>query len=243
MQLRFLIGDTYPRADQRFQSLPASPASSALSDVPQPPSKKRRVSLSSLSDDDDEDDDDEEDDEEDRPLAARMALKTSGSRSEKTRPGYAHRSGKKGPGKSAGKAHTAPVSLAPPVGEQQAEMNGLVNGTNGHDAKIKVEDKMDESQLTRLATGVTVDSGTVNSAGVCPSLCIFFLLRFLIPVKTASRKDRETISNRTPQRRDTDYSSRERQATALACYLDGPQNPFSEAASKNAAGVYRTPCL
>lgn len=36
-----------------------------------------------------------------------------------------------------------------------------VNGVNGHvpDTKVKVEDKMDESQLTRLATGVTIDAG------------------------------------------------------------------------------------
>ncbi|KAF8840527.1 Bromodomain-containing protein [Paxillus ammoniavirescens] len=43
-----------------------------------------------------------------------------------------------------------------------------VNGVNGHvpDAKIKVEEKMDESQLTRLATGVTVDAGP--SSAVAP---------------------------------------------------------------------------
>ncbi|KAH7907486.1 hypothetical protein BJ138DRAFT_1137519 [Hygrophoropsis aurantiaca] len=32
-----------------------------------------------------------------------------------------------------------------------------------YDAKVKVEDKMDESQLTRLATGVTVDAGPASS--------------------------------------------------------------------------------
>ncbi|KAI0743462.1 histone acetyltransferase GCN5 [Daedaleopsis nitida] len=38
------------------------------------------------------------------------------------------------------------------------------NGVNGHDAKVKVEDKMDEGQLSRLATGVTVDASGPASA-------------------------------------------------------------------------------
>lgn len=43
-----------------------------------------------------------------------------------------------------------------------------VNGVNGHllDAKVKVEDKMDESQLTRLATGVTIDAGPSSTTHV-----------------------------------------------------------------------------
>lgn len=43
-----------------------------------------------------------------------------------------------------------------------------VNGVNGHlpDAKVKVEEKMDESQLTRLATGVTIDAGLSSAAHV-----------------------------------------------------------------------------
>ena len=42
------------------------------------------------------------------------------------------------------------------------------NGVNGHEPRVKVEDKMDETQLTRLATGVTVDAGGASSATVCP---------------------------------------------------------------------------
>ena len=58
------------------------------------------------------------------------------------------------------KAHTAPVSIAPPTDQERADMaRPATNGINGHDVKVKVEDKMDEGQLTRLATGVTVDTG------------------------------------------------------------------------------------
>ncbi|TFK44364.1 Bromodomain-containing protein [Crucibulum laeve] len=84
--------------------------------------------------------------------------------SSKSRPPVGKRSGKKAPGKKSKKAHTAPTSLAPPVGEKQAQMNGKIN-TNGYETKVKVEDKMDEGQLTRLAAGVTVDSGARSSAG------------------------------------------------------------------------------
>ncbi|KAF9232734.1 Bromodomain-containing protein [Melanogaster broomeanus] len=44
------------------------------------------------------------------------------------------------------------------------------SGVNGHvpDAKVKVEEKMDESQLTRLATGVTVDAGPSSAVPAPP---------------------------------------------------------------------------
>lgn len=74
------------------------------------------------------------------------------------------------------KAHTAPTSIAPPTGEMQAEMNGEVQPINGHDTAIKVEDKLDEGQLDRLATGVTVDtadSATTMAVGV--PLCLHAL--------------------------------------------------------------------
>ena len=140
---------------------PLSPASSELSDVP-PPTKKRRISESSLSDDDDDDDDDEE---EDKPLAARMTTKSApdGSRPSKTTIGK--RSGKKASSMKS-KAQTAPVSIQPPTGREQDEMNGKTNGINGRDTKIKVEEKMDASQLNRLATGVTVDAGGTTHAVV-----------------------------------------------------------------------------
>ncbi|KII92810.1 hypothetical protein PLICRDRAFT_104366 [Plicaturopsis crispa FD-325 SS-3] len=60
------------------------------------------------------------------------------------------------------KAQTAPASIAPPTGAEQALMNG--DDANEYEAKIKVEDKMDEGQLSRLVTGVTVDAGGMTSA-------------------------------------------------------------------------------
>ncbi|KAJ6587080.1 hypothetical protein DFH09DRAFT_1142523 [Mycena vulgaris] len=135
-------------------SSPPSSASSLLSDPSPPPSKKRRLSSSSLS---------ASDDEEDRPLASRMGLKTGGPRSEKSARAPASKSqrgGKKGPGiKSKGK--TAPASLPPPMGQEQDEMNGIIVH---HQPKIKEEEQMDEEQLTRLTTGVTLDSGAGSAA-------------------------------------------------------------------------------
>ena len=55
-------------------------------------------------------------------------------------------------------ARTAPTSIPPPTSFALAEMNGQI--THG-EPRIKVEDKMDEGQLNRLATGVPVDSDTV----------------------------------------------------------------------------------
>lgn len=63
-------------------------------------------------------------------------------------------------------AHTQPTSRAPPTDEERAEMDRPTNGLNGHDATVKVEDKMDERQLNRLATGVTVDASSGASTDV-----------------------------------------------------------------------------
>ncbi|KAJ6625468.1 histone acetyltransferase GCN5 [Mycena sp. CBHHK59/15] len=62
------------------------------------------------------------------------------------------------------KGQTAPTSLPPPVGQEQDEMNGKPDATAVHQPKIKMEDKMDEDQLTRLTTGVTLDSGGGTTA-------------------------------------------------------------------------------
>ena len=130
----------------------SSPASSILSDLP-PPNKKRR--LSSLSDSDDES-------EEDRPLAAVFAQNSS-LPGEKTSRTSGKRSGKKGPGIKT-KASTAPTSLAPPTGKEQALMNGTMKGVTSQKGRVKVEDRLDERQLDRLVTGVTVDTGGQSSA-------------------------------------------------------------------------------
>ncbi|KAJ7076334.1 hypothetical protein B0H15DRAFT_864193 [Mycena belliarum] len=132
-------------------SSPPSSASSVLSDPFSPPTKKRRLSSSSLSA--------ESDEEEDRPLASRTGLKTGGARAEKSARAPAsksQRSGKKGPGLKS-KGQTAPASLPPPTGQEQEEMNGIASPHP--QLRIKEEDKMDEEQLTRLTTGVTLDSG------------------------------------------------------------------------------------
>ncbi|KAI0675237.1 histone acetyltransferase GCN5, partial [Trametes maxima] len=62
------------------------------------------------------------------------------------------------------KAHTAPANIPPPNEEQRDAMSRPLNGINGRDAQVKVEDKMDEGQLSRLATGVTVDAAGPASA-------------------------------------------------------------------------------
>ncbi|PCH43625.1 Bromodomain-domain-containing protein [Wolfiporia cocos MD-104 SS10] len=67
--------------------------------------------------------------------------------------------------KSKTQARTAPATIAPPTDEEKAEMSWPAEGANGSEPKVKVEDKMDEGQLMRLATGVTVDAGgTTTSA-------------------------------------------------------------------------------
>ncbi|KAF7315512.1 Histone GCN5 superfamily [Mycena indigotica] len=136
-------------------SSPPSSASSVLSDDPDspPPPKKRRVSYTSssaLS----------SDDESEQPLAARVGAKSKSTttRLDKgTRPpaSKGQRGGKKGPGiKTKTTGQMAPTSLPPPTGLEQALMNGTVSAQ----PQIKVEDKLDEQQLSRLTTGVTVDS-------------------------------------------------------------------------------------
>ncbi|KAI0930495.1 hypothetical protein AcV5_007186 [Taiwanofungus camphoratus] len=166
------LGSLVPSSPRKA---PPSPASSFLSDTfdptSEPPNKKRRISFSSLSESDNEDEE-----EEDRPLAARAASaakrrengarKSNGSGARPT--GQKGQKGHKRSGKQAfslkSKAQTAPTSIAPPTEEQKAEMIRPTEGVNGHEPKIKVEDKMDEGQLMRLATGVTVDAGGTASA-------------------------------------------------------------------------------
>jgi histone acetyltransferase len=129
--------------------------------------------MSSLSDaDGDDDGDDDDDDDENKPLAARMTAKTAPDSSRPSKATIGKRSGKKASSMKS-KAQTAPTSIQPPTGREQAEMNGEINGVHGVDAKVKVEDKMDESQLNRLATGVTVDAGGTTHAVVRQILRFF----------------------------------------------------------------------
>ncbi|KAI0775672.1 histone acetyltransferase GCN5 [Trametes elegans] len=62
------------------------------------------------------------------------------------------------------KAQTAPANIPPPTEEERDNMSRPANGANGHETKVKLEDKMDEGQLSRLATGVTVDAAGPASA-------------------------------------------------------------------------------
>ncbi|THH20047.1 hypothetical protein EW146_g1247 [Bondarzewia mesenterica] len=138
-----------PTALSSAEKHPLSSISSQLSEeLLQPPTKRRRISSSSLSD--------AEDDEEDRPLAARMTGNAVPSNGTRVHP---RRSGKKTSSMKS-KAQTAPASIPPPTGEEQAEMNGEIPHTNGHDIAVRADDQMDEGQIDRLATGVTVDTAS-----------------------------------------------------------------------------------
>ncbi|KAH8107246.1 hypothetical protein BXZ70DRAFT_1004111 [Cristinia sonorae] len=146
---------------------PLSPASSFLSEGDSfgPPTKRRRVSFSSESSLSNSESSSSEDEEE-KPLAAKRAEmsrggrgKGGGSRKQRQRTGGKGSAGKKS------KASTAPAHIPPPTEAERADMAiPQVNGINGHQVVVKVEDKMDESQLTRLVTGVTVDAGGTASA-------------------------------------------------------------------------------
>ncbi|KAF9529213.1 hypothetical protein CPB83DRAFT_927116 [Crepidotus variabilis] len=125
---------------QKHSSSAHSPASSVLSDVPAHQAKKRRASSSSLSDAEGK----SSDDEEDKPLASRIMRGA--------RPMHGKRTGKQPPGKKAKQSN-------------RSDLNGHVNGINGHDSKIKLEDKMDEGQLNGLTAGVPMDTIGRSSAG------------------------------------------------------------------------------
>lgn len=141
---------------------PLSPASSFLSEIVERPTKKRRVSVdySSLSEQDDDDDDEEE-----RPLAAGVPKPPEDKGRGKGGRATGARSGK-GVSSMKAKAQTAPANIPPPNAEQREAMRAGVNGANGRDAQVKVEDKMDAGQLSRLVTGVTVDAAGPASAAV-----------------------------------------------------------------------------
>jgi histone acetyltransferase len=144
--------------------MPSSPASSELSEPPA--AKRRRLSSTSSLSEEDED----EDEDEDRPLAARIALKTA-QRVENGAsrvPTSGKRCGKKSSSMKS-KAQSASVSVQTPM-SARVEVNGMANGLNGHDFKVKSEERMDEGQLDRLATGVTVDAG--GDPGSVVSLCL-----------------------------------------------------------------------
>lgn len=157
---------TVNRSSSERRSQSTSSSSSSSDESAAPPAKKRRVSptpsVSSevhLDEDDidvDNDNSDDEDDaeEENRPLASRagMGIKAPALRMDRTGVYHSRGGKKKAPGMIANLPQSAPVSLGKFA---QAE----TSNPNGHEQlRIKVEDRMDEAQLKRLANGVTVDS-------------------------------------------------------------------------------------
>ena len=115
----------------------------SLSDHDREPPRKRQKTTSFSLDGVLEDGDDEDGDE---PLLSQIGP---------SRHQLAGHRAKKGHKTQAG---TAPASIPPPTGLALAEMNGQITH---EEPRIKLEDKMDEGQLNRLATGVTVDTDTV----------------------------------------------------------------------------------
>lgn len=149
---------------------------------------------------------DDDDEEEDEPLAARMTATSSALRPEKSVRVPGQRSGKK-------IAHNAPISHPPPAGEQ-LQINGVTKGTKGHDPAVKVEDVMDENQLTRLATGVTVDTARATTAGVrsllVPAVLRSHISSFQPPIrqeKAAAIELRKGVIQITPVENDRSHRS------------------------------------
>lgn len=104
------------------------------SQTPSPPlNKRRRLSFSSLSHS-------ETDDDEDEPLAVRVVSKAPRQPVRR--------------GKFTFKSRTAPSTFHASVSE---ESHGQ-NGPNGNE-QLEVPEKMNDSQLDLIATGVTMDSG------------------------------------------------------------------------------------
>lgn len=130
---------------------PLSRSSSPALEGSQPLSKRPRLS-------------EEDDEDEDQPLAitARMNPPPVSRHENGVKPHFSRRGGKGTSAKSA--AQTAPVSIPPPSGEMMAEMNGQIPLSNASEISVKMEEQMDEGQLDRLATGVTVDTAITSSS-------------------------------------------------------------------------------
>lgn len=153
MRLQLVFSAAYTGSSSGGHGL-HSPTST-LSDPP-PPAKKRRISYSSSS---------SLSDDEERPLADMLAANKKPSPPSAPN-GKSHGRGKKS------KGTTAPVTLPVPTEKEKAQMEHPV--ANGHDPKVKVEDAMDEGQLNRLVTGVTVDATAASNTAVC-LICQLFL--------------------------------------------------------------------
>ncbi|KIL65927.1 hypothetical protein M378DRAFT_10508 [Amanita muscaria Koide BX008] len=148
---------------------PLSPVSSESSDVPRPTKKQRFSSLSdaddhavSVADDEDAPNEEEEEEEEEEPLRSPHRSSRAGK---KSAPGLSL-----APSSLVRTPHISSKSRVLPIdGSTQKTVNGKVNGAlNGqHESKVK-EEQLDEGQLKRLATGVTVDSAGTGVASIGP---------------------------------------------------------------------------
>jgi len=78
------------------------------------------------------------------------------------------RTGKHAPGKTSKKSHTIQNGAESSNHEFHfpSTINGRTNGINAHETRIKVEEKMDDGQLTRLTAGVPMDAVGRSSAAV-----------------------------------------------------------------------------
>ena len=164
------LGDDIPPGKRPF-----SPSLSDLSGgefdptLDGPPRKKQRrscsFSSSSLSEESSSSSDEDE-----APLAqTRKILPLKNGKGNVTRAAPRRTAGKG----TKSKAHTAPITKAPPTEQERTDMAiPSTKGINGHEPKVKMEDKLDESQLTRLASGVTVDASNAASANVCFELIL-----------------------------------------------------------------------
>jgi histone acetyltransferase len=116
----------------------------SFSDHDREPPQKRQKMMEFTFEDMQEDDDDDDDDG-NEPLASQVGPSRQPLSGRRTTKGHKTQAG------------TAPASIPPPTDLALAEMNGQ---TSHEEPRIKLEDKMDEGQLNRLATGVTVDTDT-----------------------------------------------------------------------------------
>ena len=171
-----------------------SPASSFISDAfdgdGEPPTKRRRVSFSesSLSSESSS----SSGEEEERPLAATRAERVGkddkgGRKHNGKHNGKGSGKGKKtgGPGRTRGQrtggksmsSMMAPTLKMPPTEQERNDMaRPLPGDVNTQEPPVKVEDKMDERQLNRLVTGVTVDAGGGGSTAVSGEYVIFVVI-------------------------------------------------------------------
>ena len=167
---------------------PPSRGSTPTDESSQPPAKRLRLS-------------EEDDEDEDQPLAVTARMNhPSSSRLENggARPHPPRRAGK---GTSAmSTAHTAPMSIPPPSGDVRAEMNGEILLQNTSEVAVKMEDQMDESQLDRLATGVTVDTAMSSSSSSVRLSISWYMMSRDAPIVVSRHEAREAVCHRTAKR-------------------------------------------